>query len=221
MQPQPFMLAVLIGRHQIDHLLGQWGYVLVFAIVGAQSAGVPVPGTTALIAAALYAGTTHKLAIAGVVVAASLGAVIGQCVGFALGRWGGADLLGRYGARVGLTPARLRVGRYAFAHHGGKLVFLSRFVTGLRTWGAFLAGANHMSAARFLAFASLGAVTWSLWNGLGYYLFGHALAAAGTPVSVALALLAVGVLVLTGIQLRKRGRHLAVAAEQAYPEPLE
>jgi membrane protein DedA with SNARE-associated domain len=218
MELQPFNLAVVISDHQIDRLLADWGYLLVFAIVGAQSAGVPVPGTTALIAAALYAGTTHKLAIAGVVLAASLGAFAGQCVGFALGRWGGAGVLARYGPRVGLTPARLKVGRYAFDRHGGKLVFLSRFVTGLRTWGAFIAGTNRMPPPRFLLFAALGAVCWSLWNGLGYYFFGRALTNAGTPVSVALAALAVCVLVLTGMQLRKRGRSIALAAEQAYPE---
>jgi membrane protein DedA with SNARE-associated domain len=214
-------LAILISGHDIDRLLGHWGYLLVFAIVGLQSAGVPIPGTTALIAAALYAATTHTLAIAGVVVAASLGAIAGQCVGFALGRWGGANLLARYGSHVGLTPARLKVGRYAFEQHGGKLVFLSRFVTGLRTWGAFLAGANRMQPSRFLLFAVLGSVSWSLWNGLGYYFFGHALSSAGAPVNVALAALAVCVFVLTGLQLRRRGRQLALAAEQAYPEPAD
>jgi membrane protein DedA with SNARE-associated domain len=142
-------------------------------------------------------------------------------VGFALGRWGGTNLLERYGTRIGMTPARLNVGRYAFERHGGKLVFLSRFVTGLRTWGALLAGANRMLPARFLLFAALGAVGWSLWNGLGYYYFGHALTTAGAPVSVTLAVLTVSVLVVTGVQLRKRGRQLALAAERAYPEPLE
>jgi membrane protein DedA with SNARE-associated domain len=221
MKPQPFQLAVLISSHQIDRLLGEWGYLLVFAIVGMQSAGAPLPGTTALIAAALYAGAAHKLAIAGVVIAASVGAIAGQCAGFAVGRWGGATLLERHGARIGLTPARLKVGRYAFDRHGGKLVFLSRFVTGLRTWGAFLAGANRMRPAPFALFAVLGAVAWSLWNGLGYYYFGHALASAGAPVSLALAVVAVSVIVLTAVQLRKRGRRLVLAAEQAYPEPLE
>jgi membrane protein DedA with SNARE-associated domain len=220
-EPQAFKLAVLISDHQIDHLLSEWGYLLVFTIVGMQSAGVPVPGTTALIAAALYAGSTHNLAIAGVIVAASLGAVAGQAAGFALGRHGGAKLLRRHGARIGLTPARLKVGRYAFELHGGKLVFLSRFVTGLRTWGALLAGVNRMPPARFLWFAALGAVSWSLWNGLGYYYFGHALATAGAPVSVALAVLAVCVFVLAGVQLRRRGRSLALAAERAYPESLD
>jgi membrane protein DedA with SNARE-associated domain len=100
-------------------------------------------------------------------------------------------------------------------------VFLSRFVTGLRTWGAFIAGANRMRPARFVLFAALGGAAWSLWNGLGYYYFGHALASAGAPVSGALAVLAVGVFVLTGVQLRRRGRRLVVAAERAYPETLE
>jgi membrane protein DedA with SNARE-associated domain len=94
----------------------------VSAIVALQSSGVPVPGTTALAAAAIYAGTTHRLAITGVILAAAIGAIVGDCAGFALGRWGGRNLLRRHGDCVGLTPARLKVGRYMFALHGGKVV---------------------------------------------------------------------------------------------------
>ena len=75
--PTPVLFAVLIGGRQIEQLLGRWGYGLVFVVVAGQSAGVPVPGTTALAAAAIYAGSTHRLAIEGVIVAAVLGAVLG------------------------------------------------------------------------------------------------------------------------------------------------
>src|SRR5437763_16622374 len=77
--------ALLLGGTQIDHLLGRWGYALVFVIVLAQASGVPVPGTTALAAAAIYAGTTHRLAITGVILAALAGAVLGYAPSFAIG----------------------------------------------------------------------------------------------------------------------------------------
>jgi membrane protein DedA with SNARE-associated domain len=217
----PLTTAFLISSHQINHLLGRWGYGLVFLVVLLQSAGVPVPGTTALAAAAVYAGTTHRLAIVGVILAALLGAIGGQCVGFALGRWGGWSLLKRHGHRVGLTPSRLKVGRYVFMVHGGKVVFFARFVTGLRNWAGFLAGANRMAVRQFMFFNFLGALTWSLWNGLGYYYFGHALATADAPVSVTLAVLAVGSFVVTAWYLRRRGRGIVGAAERAFPGPLD
>lgn len=181
-----------------------------------QSAGVPVPGTTALIAASVYAGSTHRLDIAGVIVAALTGATIGSGIGFGLGRWGGWTVLTRYGHLVGLTPSRLRVGQYAFLEHGGKVVFFGRFITGLRTWSAFLAGANRMPLRRFVAFASISAAVWAGANGLAYFWFGDALSHAGTFVNVALIIAFVASLVVTAIYLRRRGEGLRVAAEKAY-----
>jgi membrane protein DedA with SNARE-associated domain len=183
-----------------------------------QSAGVPVPGTTALIAASLYAGSTHRLDIAGVIVAALLGAAIGSGVGFGLGRWGGWNLLTRYGHLVRLTPSRLRVGRYLFAEHGGKVVFFGRFITGLRTWSAFLAGANRMRLGRFAVFASVSAAVWAVANGLGYFWFGDALAHAGTVVNVGLIVAFVASFAVSAIYLRRRGVGFRVAAERAYAD---
>jgi membrane protein DedA with SNARE-associated domain len=185
-----------------------------------QSAGVPVPGTTALIAASLYAGSTHRLGIAGVIVAALLGATIGSGVGFGLGGWGGWKLLTRYGHLVRLTPSRLRFGRYLFQEHGGKVVFFGRFITGLRTWSAFLAGANRMPLGRFAAFASVSAAVWAGTNGLGYFWFGDALTHAGTPVNVALIVTFIGSFAVSAIYLRRRESGFRMAAERAYADEL-
>src|SRR5581483_7472581 len=103
--------------------------------------GVPLPGTTALIAAALYAGTSHHLQILPLIASATVGACLGSAIGYWLGWWGGWELIRRWGRRIGLTPARIKVGRYVFDRHGGKVVFFGRFISGLRTWSAFLAGA--------------------------------------------------------------------------------
>ncbi len=185
-----------------------------------QSSGVPVPGTTALIVASLYAGSTHRLDIAGVIVAAAVGATVGSGAGFALGRWGGWTLLTRYGHYFRLTPSRLMVGRWVFREHGGKVVFFGRFVTGLRTWSAFLAGANRMPIGRFALVAAPSAVLWAAANGFGYFWFGDALSHAGTIVNVLLLLAFVASFAVSALYLRRRGEGVRVAAERAYAEEL-
>jgi membrane protein DedA with SNARE-associated domain len=201
--------AFLISGRQIDHLLGRWGYWLVFAIVLLQSSGVPVPGTTALAAAAIYAGSTHNLAILGVIAAAAAGATIGYAVSFALGRWGGWRLLEKYGHRIRLTPLRLELGRQFYGRHGGKVVFLGRFVTGLRTWGGLIAGANLMSWPRFLIIDAVGGIAWAVANGLGYFYFGDIVRNASTGVNVLLAIAGIASFVVTVTYLRRRARELA------------
>lgn len=187
-------------------------------ITALQSAGIPVPGTTALILAALYAGATHRLAIAGVVLAAITGAILGNLVGYAIGRWGGWTLLERYGHLVRLTPSRLRLGRYVFRVHGGKVVFFGRFITGMRTWAAFLAGSARMPASSFILFSAIGAVIWALTNGLGYFYFGHALTSTSTAVNAVLITAFLAWLTVAALYLRRRVQSIRVAAERAYAE---
>jgi membrane protein DedA with SNARE-associated domain len=212
--------AVLVSGHQIDHLLAGWGYVVVFGFVAIESLGVPFPGETALITAAIYAATTHHLDIAGVIAAAAAGAIIGDNVGYALGRWAGWRLATRYGRYVRLTERRLKLGRYLFMRHGGKLVFFGRFVSGLRTWAAFLAGTNCMPWRRFLAFNAGGGVVWAVLYGVGYFYAGHALTTASTGVDVALAVVGGSALVAWVIYLRRRERRLQRDADLALPGPL-
>lgn len=198
----------------ISHL-GGWVYGFVFAFCALQSAGVPVPGTSALIAAAVYAGTSHHLEIATLIAAAAGGAILGNAVGFALGWWGGATLLERYGRYLRLTRERVEVGRYVLARHGGKLVFFGRFISGLRTYAAFLAGLGRMSPRRFVTVSSLAVIAWSVINGLQYYFFAHALDAADTIVTVLLIVLGAAVLLGTALLLRRQGRKLMLEAELA------
>src|SRR5258708_1347559 len=129
------MLAV-----SIDHLLQTYGYWAVFVAVGAESLGVPIPGETTLISAALLAGSRHQLNVVWIVVVASAAAIVGDNLGYLLGRLGGYRLLLRYGRYVRLDEAKIKVGRYLFDRHGGKVVFFGRFVSVLRTYAAFLAG---------------------------------------------------------------------------------
>jgi membrane protein DedA with SNARE-associated domain len=188
--------------------VASWGYPAVFAFVAIESLGIPFPGETALIGAATYAGTSHHLNIAGVIVAASLGAIVGDNAGYTVGHRRGLSLARRYGRYVRLTERRLELGRHLFERHGGKVVFVGRFITGLRTWAAFLAGTMHMPWRRFFAFNVSGGVCWALAYGLGYYYLGHALTSASTGVDVALGVVGVAWIVAVMLLLRREERRL-------------
>ena len=212
------IVAAIFHNSQIEHLLATWGYAIVFLIVGAESLGIPMPGETTLTLAALYAGSTHRLNIVGVIAAAAAGAIVGDNVGYTIRRVGGYRLLRRYGRYVRVDVHRLKIGRYLFDHHGGKVVFFGRFGSILRTYAAFLAGTTHMHWRRFLAFNAAGGIAWATIYGVAYYYFGAALKHVQTPVDIALGVVAVAVFVAGLLILRRKERHLGEAAERAYPD---
>jgi membrane protein DedA with SNARE-associated domain len=163
----------LLG-HNPTALLAVYGYWAVLALVTVESMGIPVPGEATLLAAAIYAGTTHRLSIVLVVLAAATGAITGDNIGFLIGRTGGARLLQRVGRYVRLNEGKLQLGRYLFDRHDGKVVFFGRFVAVLRVWAAVLAGANQMPWKRFLAFNTAGGVLWAtLMGSLAFALGDH------------------------------------------------
>jgi membrane protein DedA with SNARE-associated domain len=193
-----------VSSHEIQHLLHQYGYGVVFAVVALQAMGAPLPGTTALIAAALYAATNHGLSIIGVIAAGALGALAGTSAGFALGRWGGERLLQRVARPLRQSPERVQLLRGEFAAHGGAWVFVGRFITGLRNVTGLLAGASGMPLTRFLPISAAAAMTWALINSLGYYWFGHALSGADTWLQIVLVCAGLGWLLLSLNLLRRR-----------------
>ncbi len=204
-----------MSSHEIQHLLREYGCALVFTIVGLQALGVPVPGTTALIAAALYAATSHGLPIVGVIAAAALGALAGTTAGFALGCWGGEKLLLRVARRLRQTPERVQRLRAEFAAHGGAWLLVGRFITGLRNVTGLLAGASGMPLRRFLPFSVAAAIAWALVNGLEYYWFGHALAGAATWLQVVLVCGGFAWLVVSLNLLRRRALRTLEGASSA------
>jgi membrane protein DedA with SNARE-associated domain len=204
-------LGFLVSTHTIEGWLSSYGYIVVFGLVMGESLGLPLPGETALVAAALYAGSTGKLEIEKVIVVAAAAAIIGDNIGFAIGRYGGAKVLLKYGHKVRLHEGRLRIGIWLFRHHGGKVVFWGRFVSILRTYAAFLAGANRMSWTRFLVFNTAGGVVWATAFGLGYYLFGDILERLGTAIDVGLG--ALGILAIVGFVLWMRKREASLQAQ--------
>jgi membrane protein DedA with SNARE-associated domain len=205
----------------IAQLVATYGYWAVFLAVGLESIGVPMPGETTLIAAALFAGATHRLSLVYLVVVASVAAIAGDNLGYLIGRHGGYRLLRRYGHRVHVDEAKLKVGRYLFDRHGGGVVFFGRFVTVLRTYAAFLAGTNMMSWRRFLLYNAAGGILWAVLVGAGAYLLGAAVHQVSTVVTVAGGVLVVVVVVVLIFYLRRHMRRLERKAEQAYPGPLD
>ncbi len=121
----------------MTHFIEDYGLVFLFAIVTLESAGLWLPGETALIAAAVYASKGH-LSITGVITVAAVGAIVGDNIGYWLGREGGRRLLYRYAILRRFADRLLPAGERFFARHGGKAVFLARFFGGVRVTGAWM-----------------------------------------------------------------------------------
>jgi membrane protein DedA with SNARE-associated domain len=156
----------------VTHFLHSYGYFAVFLFVVLECVGSPLPGETVVIAAALYAGSTHRLNIGLIALVAAVAAIAGDNGGYWLGQYGGSRLVRRYGRWVRLDARKLNVGRYLFARHGGKIVCLGRLLTSLRPYAAFFAGLNAMRRSRFLAVDAAAAVVWAAACSFGAYALG-------------------------------------------------
>ena len=154
-------------------VLDNYGYLAVAGLVMVENFGVPAPGETILVAASVYAGT-GRLSIVGVGVIAVLAAIVGNCIGYAIGYFGGHALVLRYGKYVFLTPERLEKTERFFARRGGLVVVAGRFIEGLRQAAGIIAGTAEMPWKSFLAFTTLGAVLWvGVWAPIGYLAGDH------------------------------------------------
>lgn len=196
----------------LARIVARFGYLAVFAGVFLESAGVPVPGETLLLTGAFFA---HRglLDLPWVIAAAAAAAVLGDNLGYVLGRRGGRPLAERHGRWVGLTPRRLSAIETLFARHGARAVFLGRFVAGVRVFVAVTAGVAGVPWPRFLVWNLAGALAWSVIVGLAGYVFGqsavaaeHLLGRAGVFAMAILAALAVAALAW------RHGRRLVVLA---------
>jgi membrane protein DedA with SNARE-associated domain len=198
--------------HSLEPTLKNYGYLAVTGLVLIEDFGVPVPGETTLILAAVYAGA-GRLSIWLVVLLGFLGAVIGDNIGFAIGHFGGRRLVERFGRYIFLTPERLDRATGFFERHGGKIVSIARFIEGLRQANGIIAGITGMHWAKFLAFNALGAALWvAVWTSVGYFSGNHinSIYHTATQYSTYLAI-AFGVLVLAWIG-RRIWRHRRKAA---------
>jgi membrane protein DedA with SNARE-associated domain len=162
---------MLLALLNVEHLVRTAGYPLLFLIVMSESSGLPVPGETGLITAAVLA-SQGNLKIALVIPLAAAGAIVGDNIGYLIGRKGGRWLLERPGAFQRQRNEVLLIGEPFFERHGPKAVFFGRFLLGLRVWASWLAGATRMHWKSFVVWNALGGITWATAIGLIAYFLG-------------------------------------------------
>jgi membrane protein DedA with SNARE-associated domain len=205
--------------HHLHEYVATYGYLAIFAIVGLESAGIPMPGETILVAAAILAGQ-GKLHLWGVIGAAAAGAILGDNCGYWVGREFGFPIAYRYGRYVSLDERRLKLGQYLFLRQGGKIVFFGRFVAVLRAFAAFLAGVNHFNWERFFLFNAAGGIVWATIFGSGGYWLGRAFEDYAKPVGIAALVVAVVAFFVGARFVRYHEQQLEEEAERAFPGPL-
>jgi len=205
----------LLDPAQISALLSTYGYGLVLVMVALESAGAPLPGETVLVSAAVYAGATRNLAIGGVIAAAAAGAILGDNVGFWIGREAGPPILARFGGMVGLDARRRTLGQYLFRRYGGAIVFFGRFVAFLRAFAALLAGTNRLEPTRFFIYNAAGGMVWATIFGLGGYALGSGFHRIAGPFGLAALALAVAGLAMGWRFYRHHEERLLDEAERA------
>ena len=156
-----------LPHEELQRFISTHGYWAVALIVGLESMGLPLPGETILV---LGRSTLQQLLMFNVwlvITAAAVGTIIGDNVGYWLGKKYGYARLRRYGRHIGMSDARIKIGQYLFLRHGGKVVFFGRFVALLRVLAAVLAGVNRMPWRGFLLANAGGAVIWAAVFGVG------------------------------------------------------
>jgi membrane protein DedA with SNARE-associated domain len=206
------------SHHDLHAFIANYGYWAIAFFVALESMGLPLPGETILIIGAGYAGS-HGGSLPLVILSAAVGAIIGDNIGYLVGRELGARFLQTYGSKIGLTPGRIKLGQYLFMRYGGKVVFIGRFIAVLRVLAAFLAGANRMAWPRFLAANAAGAFVWATVVAVAAYSLGHEIHRIQGPIGVATVVLAVAAMIWIALYLRRHEADMQAAAEKALPGP--
>jgi membrane protein DedA with SNARE-associated domain len=189
----------------VTEQLIEHGLILMFALIAMESAGIPLPGETALIAGAVLASQGHYSIVA-VIAVGALAAIVGDNVGYWIGRKGGRALLRRTPIVSGYFDRALPPSERFFQKHGAKTVFFGRFIAILRVTAAWIAGISHMPWWRFLMWNAAGGIVWAILVGTVAYVFGNAVAEAISRYGVIAAVVAIvgGVLVLIGVRVWHR-----------------
>ena len=205
----------------LQYLIHTYGLLAVGVVVGLECVGFPLPGETALLAAAVYAGTKHDLNIVSVIITAAATAIVGRMIGYVVGHEYGYWLLLRYGNYIRMTQSRIKLGQYLFMRHGGKIVFIAQFVPVLRTVAGVFAGCNMMPWRNFLVANIVGSVLWAVTYGYGAYELGLGIKRLQGPFVIVLAILTVLGFIIGGIFIHRHEAQLAAEAERAMPGPLK
>ena len=159
----------MISLQFLQNMLNTIGYPAVVLFIFIESTGIPFPGETMLLLASFYAATSDHLSLPGVIACAALGAILGDNLGYYIGRVGGRRFIERFGHYLFLKTEHLNKAERFFKKHGAKTVFFARFITLLRMWAAFLAGVNNMNWRTFMLYNATGGIVWATLVGtLGY-----------------------------------------------------
>jgi membrane protein DedA with SNARE-associated domain len=196
------------------HLTQTYGSGLIGLVTGLEAMGLPLLAESMLVTTGVYAGTTGHLSIISVVVAAAVGAIVGDNIGYVIGRTLAHRALQRWGRHVGLTDDRQTLGKYLFKRHGATVVVFGRFVAILRTFVALLGGANQMPWPRFLVSNAAGGIAWACLYGFGAYALSEQVKHIAGPVGMGLAVIAAMVIGTTIFYVRKHEHRLIEQAKQ-------
>jgi membrane protein DedA with SNARE-associated domain len=211
--------------HGVAPILDRFGYLAVAGVIGVESFGVPAPGQTIMVAAAIYAGA-GRLNVVAVAAIAFLAAVLGDNVGYWIGVRGGRKLVHRFGRYILITPERLDRAEKFFARRGNRIVVVARFIDGLRQLNGVIAGITAMPWRTFLIYNAIGAALWvGWWTTISYFLGVHLVeiiehAHRYKWLAIAIILLAVGAYVWLHVRhvKKRRARAAAAAGEPATQE---
>jgi len=199
--------------------LTHYGYLAVFFLVMVENFGIPLPGETILIAAAIYAGD-QQLNVVSVGLVGFAAAVIGDNIGFAIGHYGGRALALRWGKYIFLTEERLAAAERFFDHHGGKIIVVARFIEGLRQANGIIAGISGMRWRHFAIFNAIGAALWvGTWVSLGYLAGNHIASIYHYITQYSLYVLLAAVAVIAALIIRHVLRRRRRAARRAAGPP--
>jgi membrane protein DedA with SNARE-associated domain len=205
----------IVSFDSLDAVFAKYGYAAVFFGVLLESTGLPLPGESLMIGAAIYAATTHHLNIFALVPIAAAGAICGDQIGYGIGHTIGYRIMARWGKKVGLSDERLELGRYLFRRYGGRVVFAGRFVAILRTFVALLAGANRMEWRSFLLWNTLGGIGWTSLYATAGYLLGKTAEHVSGPVGIALAVIGGGAVIACVVFIKRHESRLMDEARES------
>jgi len=209
----------------VESAFRQYGYLIIFLPILGECAGLPLPGETVLLAGGV-AAARHILTLPLVILVGASAAIIGDNIGYLVGRRGGRVLLFRYGRFLRVKDRQLAIMDSFFERHGPKTVFFGRWVIFLRVWAALFAGASRMHWPTFLFWNALGGILWATTMSSLAFFFAASVKKIGSVFGIAGWVLAVVVGIAVAIfirQVQRRAEHrqLVDAAEARVREERE
>jgi len=203
----------------LAEFVSTYGVWLVAGFIALETIGAPLPAEAALMAAAFFAARSHELNIWLLIAVGSLAAILGNAVGYWIGKRYGYQLLMRYGRRVGLTEGRIKIGQWLFLQYGGRFVFIARFLPFLRNMAAILAGTNAMAQPAFHLASCTAAIAWVTLYSLATYSLGAAFADLAAPVAAVLGAVAILIILAVPTLVLRYEQDLLAKAESELPSP--